>query len=110
MTEAAVLIRLHVKPECLAACRAHTLTLVNATRSEPHCQSIQLLHRPEEPRLLLMVQHWDDKAYYLSDAHQHSAHMQSFFDATQAMIADVGVEMLEPVDEAFLTQVHDDAA
>jgi quinol monooxygenase YgiN len=110
LTEAAVLIRLHVKPEFIDAFRAHTLELVRAARAEAGCQGIQVLYKPEEPAQLVLLERWADKEYYLSDAHQQSAHMQAYFEATQAMIADVGVEMLAPVEEVPRQEVHVDAA
>ena len=36
--------------------------------------------------------------------------MQAYFEATQAMIADVGVETLAPVEEVPRQEVHVDAA
>ena len=110
MIEAAVLIRLHVKPEFIDAFRAHTLELVRAARAEPGCRGIQLLYKPEEPAQLVLLERWADKDYYLSDAHQQSTHMQAYFEATQTMIADVGVEMFAPLHGLTGVQVHDDAA
>ena len=110
MTEAAVLIRLHVKPEFAEAFRGHTLALVRVARTEPGCKSIQVLQKPEDPTQLVLLESWSDRDYYLSDAHQQSAHMQAYFDATKLMIADVGVEMLAPVAEQPDGRVQDDAA
>ena len=109
MTEAAVLIRLHVKSEFAEAFRAHTLELVRAARNEPGCNSIQVLCKQEDPTQLVLLENWADREYYLSEAHQQSPHMQDYFEATKLMIADVGVEMFAPVSEGAPGRVHDDA-
>ena len=97
MSEVAVLIRLHAKPEHTEAFREHTRELVRATLTEAPCTSIQMLQKDEKPAQFLLLETWADKDYYLSDAHQQSPHMQAYFEATQSMLADVGVELMTPV-------------
>ena len=110
MTEVFVLIRLAVKPQCIDAFRLHTLQLAHAVRAERPCLDIQVLEPQAQPAQFVLLEHWADKDYYLSDSHQQSAHMQAYLEATQRMIADVGVEVLVPAQEAPVAQVHDDAA
>jgi quinol monooxygenase YgiN len=110
LSETAVLIRLHVKPEYTDAFREHTLKLVRAARAEPGCRSIQMLQKQEEPAQFVLLEAWADKDYYLSDVHQQSPHMLAYFEATKSMLVDVGVEILSPVADLPQAVAHDDAA
>ena len=109
MIETAVLIRLHAKPEHIDAVRAQTEQLLSAVRAEPGCQDLQLLQKQEDPAQFVILETWSDRDYYLSDAHQQSAHMLAYFDATKSMLADVGVELWSPLAPPSESLAHDAA-
>jgi quinol monooxygenase YgiN len=100
LTDAAYLIRLSVKPDCIEPFRAHTLELMRAASLLPRCERVQLLQGDADPSQFVLLETWTDQSYYLSDEHQQADYRTAYFEATKTMLRDVSVELLRPVRDA----------
>jgi quinol monooxygenase YgiN len=110
LTEAAVLVRLHAKPDHIVALRGHTPAPVRTARAVPGCRSIQLPQKPGHPVQTVLLETWADMGYCLSDARRQSAQLLAYFEAARSELADVGVEMRAPIAELPEAVVQDVAA
>jgi quinol monooxygenase YgiN/ketosteroid isomerase-like protein len=81
-----LLIQAFVKEDAIESFRNEALRTAAAAIKEPFCVSIDLYQNSSQPNHFTLHEVWESKDYILSDEHQKSPHILSFFKNTENML------------------------
>jgi len=82
-----VVITCQIQPGKMDIAREEFTAIIKTVVSkEATCHWIDLLHDPENPNRLLLIESWDSKEAF-TGPHMQTSHMQAFFERAKSFLA-----------------------
>ena len=85
---ATLVVELRARPDAVEDVLEATRNVIPMVMREPNFARIDFYRDPDDPAHILLVEQWSSRSYLLSEAHQRSPHLSSYFAAIAPHLAE----------------------